>query len=277
MGYALLYECMLDSVLVVRDAHLAPGGRMLPSTASVLVAAVADAGLWHAKAGFWRDVYGLDLSRMVRHVYSEPYVEVLPPGALCSPPATLREFDLLHMARAEQDVLDAPVELVVAPGTPTLHGIALWFDIAFGGDTYDPARAAAARARSGGAHTAAGVAPAGGDSGGDDDLPPLEAAGSAPPPAKATPSVTAAPVPATGDHVVTFSTGPAVTPTHWQQTLLLLDKPLPLPDAPAGGPGVTVRGSLSMVRDTSNPREYRFHLVINEPPSARHRQSFHMR
>ena len=33
MGYFLLYESMLDSVLWARDKYLAPGGKMLPDRA----------------------------------------------------------------------------------------------------------------------------------------------------------------------------------------------------------------------------------------------------
>jgi protein arginine N-methyltransferase 1 len=33
MGYFLLYESMLDTVLWARDKYLAPGGKMLPDRA----------------------------------------------------------------------------------------------------------------------------------------------------------------------------------------------------------------------------------------------------
>lgn len=36
MGYCLLYESMLSSVLVARDHWLKPGGAMLPDTASMV-------------------------------------------------------------------------------------------------------------------------------------------------------------------------------------------------------------------------------------------------
>ena len=37
MGYALLYECMFDSVLYARDKLLVPGGRLLPDTAQMFL------------------------------------------------------------------------------------------------------------------------------------------------------------------------------------------------------------------------------------------------
>lgn len=38
MGYALLFETMLDSVLYARDRFLKPGGAMLPDIASIFIA-----------------------------------------------------------------------------------------------------------------------------------------------------------------------------------------------------------------------------------------------
>lgn len=42
MGYFLLYESMLDSVLWARDKYLVKGGKMLPDRAIMYVAAIED-------------------------------------------------------------------------------------------------------------------------------------------------------------------------------------------------------------------------------------------
>ena len=42
MGYFLLYESMLDTVLVARDKYLAPGGLIFPDTASMWIAGLED-------------------------------------------------------------------------------------------------------------------------------------------------------------------------------------------------------------------------------------------
>ena len=42
MGYFLLYESMLDSVLWARDKYLKKGGKMLPDRAQMYVAAIED-------------------------------------------------------------------------------------------------------------------------------------------------------------------------------------------------------------------------------------------
>ncbi len=43
MGYFLLYESMLDSVLWARDRYLKPDGKMLPDKATMFLALVEDA------------------------------------------------------------------------------------------------------------------------------------------------------------------------------------------------------------------------------------------
>jgi protein arginine N-methyltransferase 1 len=42
MGYFLLYESMLDTVLLARDKYLAKDGLIFPDTAMIYVAAIED-------------------------------------------------------------------------------------------------------------------------------------------------------------------------------------------------------------------------------------------
>ena len=42
MGYFLLYESMLDTVLLARDKYLKPDGLLFPDTAKLYIAAIED-------------------------------------------------------------------------------------------------------------------------------------------------------------------------------------------------------------------------------------------
>lgn len=42
MGYFLLYESMLDTVLLARDKYLKPGGMIFPDNASMYICAIED-------------------------------------------------------------------------------------------------------------------------------------------------------------------------------------------------------------------------------------------
>jgi len=75
MGYFLLYESMLDSVLYARDKYLAPGGKMLPDRAMVYVAAIEDEQYKRNKIGFWKNVYGVDMSCLSATAMKEPLVD----------------------------------------------------------------------------------------------------------------------------------------------------------------------------------------------------------
>jgi hypothetical protein len=49
MGYFLLYESMLDTVLYARDKWLVPGGMILPDKATLYVCAIEDEEYKHEK------------------------------------------------------------------------------------------------------------------------------------------------------------------------------------------------------------------------------------
>jgi hypothetical protein len=51
MGYFLLYESMLDSVLYARDKYLVPGGLMFPDEATMYIAAIEDQEYKEEKIG----------------------------------------------------------------------------------------------------------------------------------------------------------------------------------------------------------------------------------
>lgn len=64
MGYFLLYESMLDVVLQARDKHLKKGGKLFPNRGQIFVAAIEDEKFKESKVGFWKNVYGIDMSCM---------------------------------------------------------------------------------------------------------------------------------------------------------------------------------------------------------------------
>lgn len=51
MGYFLLYESMLDTVLLARDKYLAPGGLIFPDKAHIYMAAIEDGDYKEEKIG----------------------------------------------------------------------------------------------------------------------------------------------------------------------------------------------------------------------------------
>jgi protein arginine N-methyltransferase 1 len=77
MGYFLLYESMLDSVLWARDKYLRKGGKMLPDTATMYVAGIEDGQYKAEKKQFWDDVYGVNMSCLTPTVMQEPLIDIV--------------------------------------------------------------------------------------------------------------------------------------------------------------------------------------------------------
>jgi protein arginine N-methyltransferase 3 len=63
MGYALLYESMLDSILVARRRFLAEGGLIVPSQCTLLLAGLGQDAAVDSIVSFWDDVYGSSCPR----------------------------------------------------------------------------------------------------------------------------------------------------------------------------------------------------------------------
>ena len=77
MGYFLLYESMLDSVLFARDKYLNPDGMLFPDRAVLYLAVAEDEKYRDEKMTFWDNVYGVNMKIMKQWVITEPIVETI--------------------------------------------------------------------------------------------------------------------------------------------------------------------------------------------------------
>ncbi|KAK9123271.1 hypothetical protein Sjap_012873 [Stephania japonica] len=139
MGYCLLYESMLGSVLYARDKWLKPGGSILPDTATIFVAGFGKGG---TSIPFWEDVYGFDMSCIGKEVVEDaaqvPIVDVIDSQHIVTNTATLQTFDLLTMKSEEMD-FTARCELELKRDLPeqyqsplvSCYGVVLWFETGF--------------------------------------------------------------------------------------------------------------------------------------------------
>lgn len=133
MGYALLFESMLDSVFLARDKWLRPGGAMLPDKASIFVAA---GGKRATGLSFWEDVYGFDMTPIMeeshRAAMSRAIVRVVPAEDLVSHGAAIREWDLMTATSADLDFTSEFSVVVEAQAKQDVCScIVLWFDTDF--------------------------------------------------------------------------------------------------------------------------------------------------
>ncbi|CAI9100527.1 OLC1v1037648C1 [Oldenlandia corymbosa var. corymbosa] len=77
MGYFLLYENMLDTVLYARNKWLVKDGLVLPDKASLYLTAIEDADYKEDKIEFWNNVYGFNMSCIRKQSIMEPLVDTV--------------------------------------------------------------------------------------------------------------------------------------------------------------------------------------------------------
>lgn len=129
MGYFLLYESMLDSVLWARDKYLAKGGKMLPDRATMYVAAIEDSDYKNQKRTFWNNVYGVDMSCLAPTVMKEPIVDSCNSEMIMSNSCKILELDLVNMDKSEVNFSNEYA--LTMNYTDRVHGLIAWFDTDF--------------------------------------------------------------------------------------------------------------------------------------------------
>jgi protein arginine N-methyltransferase 3 len=130
MGYGLLYEAMLPSIIYARDKYLKPGGLLVPSHASIWIAPVSDTKYISNHITFWRDVYGFDMLAMQDEIYADVRIQAMPESSLCGSASPFRILNL-HEVKADDLVFDAKWQTKLSSNIHALDAFLVWFDIFF--------------------------------------------------------------------------------------------------------------------------------------------------
>lgn len=129
MGYFLLYESMLDSVITVRDKYLKKGGTVFPNKALVYVSAIEDDVFYQKKVSHWTDVYGFDMSCMKTAVLREAQIDLVDPRQIVSTACKVLDLDLNTMKKEEVN-FSSRYSLKMLRNEK-VHGLIGWFDCIF--------------------------------------------------------------------------------------------------------------------------------------------------
>lgn len=130
MGFYLLHEGMLDSVLVARDKFLKPNGSMFPQNATIYVAPCAVPSLfdaWNLHDDVQMQAFGAALRAQK---IMKPEIMVVPPGDLLHEGTVIAWFDLNEVSMEDLNELVFS-EIIVAQYRGRYQGICLWFDVTF--------------------------------------------------------------------------------------------------------------------------------------------------
>jgi protein arginine N-methyltransferase 1 len=129
MGYFLLYESMLDTVLYARDKYLNKDGLIFPDKATIFVAGIEDGDYKDEKIGFWDNVYGFNYSPLKETALSEPLVDTVEVKAVVTDPTNVLTLDLYTCTTSDL-AFSCPFDLV-ARRDDFIHALVAWFDIEF--------------------------------------------------------------------------------------------------------------------------------------------------
>ncbi|CAH9098526.1 unnamed protein product [Cuscuta europaea] len=129
MGYFLLYENMLNTVLYARNKWLVKDGLVLPDKASLYLTAIEDADYKEDKIEFWNSVYGFDMSCIRKQAISEPLVDTVDKNQIVTNCQLLKTMDISKMGAGDES-FTAPFKLV-AERDDYIHALVAYFDVSF--------------------------------------------------------------------------------------------------------------------------------------------------
>ncbi|KAI3731761.1 hypothetical protein L1987_62950 [Smallanthus sonchifolius] len=221
MGYMLLYESMLGSVIIARDRWLRPGGLILPSIAVLYMAPVTHPNRYAESVDFWRNVYGIDMSPILplakQCAFEEPSVETISGENVLTWPHVVKHVDCYTITVKELESVTASFKFQSMMRAP-FHGFAFWFDVEFSG----PANASA-------------------PSSVDQSI-------------KTNPFVGHRRKRANPVDALVLSTAPEDPPTHWQQTMVYFYDPIDIEQ------DQIIDGSVTLTQSKENARFMNIHL-----------------
>ena len=103
MGYFLLYEGMLDTVLHARDKWLKPDGLLFPDRAVLYLTGIEDEEYKKEKFGFWDDVYGYKMTCLKKWAKMDPLVDHVEFKAVITSDCPVLDIDLQTCTVADLD------------------------------------------------------------------------------------------------------------------------------------------------------------------------------
>ena len=129
MGYFLLYESMLDTLLFARDKWLKKDGYLLPDKAQIYLAGIQDTLYKYNKIDSWDNVYGFNFSILKNPALAEPIIDNFPNNNIISNSCKIFDIDL-YTVKVEDLDFSAGYEIIFNKDD-TFNGFVTWFDVEF--------------------------------------------------------------------------------------------------------------------------------------------------
>ncbi|XP_076114454.1 protein arginine N-methyltransferase 1-B-like isoform X2 [Mytilus galloprovincialis] len=130
MGYCLLFESSIHSILFARDKWLKKeGGLIFPDKFWLYLTAFEDKR-FRDKISYWDNVQGYDMSSIIQHQdFDSMYVDVIDASKVVSNSSLIKEINLYTVKEKELS-LEAPYHIQINK-TGVVDGFLTYFDIGF--------------------------------------------------------------------------------------------------------------------------------------------------
>lgn len=130
MGFYLLHEGMLDSVLMARDKFLKEDGSMFPENATIYVSPCRLPSFFET----WDTYDGVNMEAFAAALRAQkslkPEIMIVPPSDLLHNGSVVAWYDLNTVTTADLNEVEFS-EVIVAQKDGRYQGVCLWFDVSF--------------------------------------------------------------------------------------------------------------------------------------------------
>ncbi|XP_071805269.1 protein arginine N-methyltransferase 6-like [Asterias amurensis] len=137
MGNFLLFEAMLNSVVVARDRFLKEGGLILPSKCTLFVAPVDSQKIYERRIDFWsstKETYDLSMECMIpfakKRIFGSVRREDVPSSEVVGKEQELAQIDINTVTIKDLDNVKGSFKMACNK-TTKLSGFTTWFDAYF--------------------------------------------------------------------------------------------------------------------------------------------------
>jgi protein arginine N-methyltransferase 1 len=127
MGYFLMHDSNIESVIYARDNCLKKEGVLIPDSAIIHIAAIEDEELFNSKYRFWENVHDIDMSLIKNASLSEVLVETAEKEKILSSIFKIYELDL-YTAQENDLEFSTKYQLTITK-SQKMHGLISWFDV----------------------------------------------------------------------------------------------------------------------------------------------------
>ncbi|OQR71379.1 protein arginine N-methyltransferase 3-like [Tropilaelaps mercedesae] len=133
MGYFLLFESMMDTVITARNKLLEPDGLILPCKASMFLTITDSATLHERNVAYWEDVYGFKMTCMKKLSVGDVLVEVCFDKDVCGTEVGFKKFDMYTVTVEETVSFSSPFN-ITATRDASVTAIVGYFEVYFDPD-----------------------------------------------------------------------------------------------------------------------------------------------